>query len=422
MTGVFNLGSGGARGENLHAQFASLRRRRRFECLRDEPSPSPWRSLQLPRAAQNPFFAVASGLEFCSAGRERGFRLRLAMWVDGEETPVKDEAQASEKEAAESSAPEGRQSLPPSSDFGLGGLAGPDDAADGNSGEEDDPVVKVIDVYLRRLDEVVDCGGPALAVGGEASSAQTLCNQNTGGTAAAASAPSHAAQVFVMQFPMRPSDRPYGDQGQLQQVAWRRQQHQLRLTYSLHSQGANYDTNHPLHLQAVASGAETTHVLRSQASPATECSYAVGVLRDNKLFLTPVQQLLQFKPDFSAYEALYSQQHPQPVSGGGTHKRGTNSQTGSASSNEALASNASADSIAPSAENAAETPLNAQTTQLQATATGEGRGRISNSRQRDIEENEPWLPIEVRDSERTSRDSLYGCQATRPLPCVSRLR
>ncbi|XP_026193127.1 uncharacterized protein LOC34617390 [Cyclospora cayetanensis] len=224
--------------------------------------------------------------------------------------------------------------------------------AEENDDDEEDPIVEVLDVYLRRFDDILDEGGAP---------------------SAAAVAPDGAAgaksKVFVLQFPLRPQGRPYGDHGRLQQVAYRQQQQQLRLSYALHAEGPNFDHNHPLaaagstgeqarHASGVVGGGGTTpHVLKSQVAKGSECSYAVGVVRNGILYLTPAQGVLQFKPDFGAFEAL---QHQQQVSEGA----------------------------------AGALPPKQQQQQL-IQHMGEMRTRISHSRQRDIEESEPWIPIET---------------------------
>ncbi|KAH0485340.1 MAG: uncharacterized protein KVP18_003901 [Porospora cf. gigantea A] len=134
----------------------------------------------------------------------------------------------------------------------------------------DDPVVKEIDVYLNRVEN---------------------------------------GSMYLLQFPLRPIYRPYGDQGQLSEIAYRPNQKQLRMKYNLHMDTAAFDSSRRLDFDEAP-----THILASQEAvsggfnpvtgqggflgPAFEsqASYALGVMRDGKLYLTPTDHIQQFRP------------------------------------------------------------------------------------------------------------------------------
>ena len=275
--------------------------------------------------------------------------------------------------------------------------------------DPDDPIVQVLDVYLRRFDDVLECSSSSSSSGSAAAATAGAAAESSGGS---------NSKVFVLQFPLRPQGRPYGDQGQLQQVAYRQQQQQLRLSYSLHNEGPNFDRNHPLAAAATtsalgvspaatagAAAAGMTHVLKSQVAKGGECSYAVGLVRDGALYLTPVQGVLQFKPDFGAFEALQQQQQllssNRRLQQGQANGEGSSPSVAGAAISPSNASGAASPQDAATAgkgtagDAAAAAGGQQQQQQQLIQQVGETRTRISHSRQRDIEESEPWIPIEV---------------------------
>ncbi|PFH36596.1 DNA-directed RNA polymerase III RPC5 [Besnoitia besnoiti] len=264
---------------------------------------------------------------------------------------------------------------------------------DGESDDDDDPVVREIDVYVRRLDT------------------------------------SSAASVYVLQYPLRPLYRPYGDHGQLLEVAYRERQRTLQFTYGLHTAGENFDPSHPMNVEAerafyatagaddragpdgVSSGAgalggspqdrrglereraqahevRPKHILKSQRALAGDCSYAVGILKKNKLFITPVDHVLQFRPDFTPIDRLQQNAAAYAASGSG----GRHAFPSDASSARKKGGDAERDERPePGTGAAAERGAGA----MFAANLGEGRAKISHSRQRDIEESEEWLSLET---------------------------
>ncbi|TNV81381.1 hypothetical protein FGO68_gene8998 [Halteria grandinella] len=122
--------------------------------------------------------------------------------------------------------------------------------------------------------------------------------------------------IHLLQYPLRPSYRPYGDQGELVKVemAVTHQQAQnqqaapkaseqpflkqfdgLRLHYGLHKASPNYDENAVDH-RIITHYLETQKVdTESQVQP----NYCVCVLTDdNKLMLTPLTSFHQVRPSF----------------------------------------------------------------------------------------------------------------------------
>ncbi|KFG38328.1 DNA-directed RNA polymerase III RPC5, partial [Toxoplasma gondii GAB2-2007-GAL-DOM2] len=282
---------------------------------------------------------------------------------------------------------------------------GEEEGTEEEESDEDDPVVREIDVYLRRLDS------------------------------------SSAASVYVLQYPLRPLYRPYGDHGQLLEVAYRERQRTLQFAYALHTGGDNFDPSHPMNVeaergsQASSSFAEASafaeassksraggddraaaearrprHVLKSQRALAGDCSYAVGILKKDKIYITPVDHVLQFRPDFSQVDQLQQKASSCPAgrrlsasgdpraSGPGVRRRNeeekdekSEAPSGAAEPPQGESAAGARDPQRPGVpQRSGERPAT-----VVASSPGEGRGKISHSRQRDIEESEHWIPLET---------------------------
>lgn len=249
------------------------------------------------------------------------------------------------------------------------------------------------------------------------------------------------------------------------QVAYREKQRTLHFTYGLNTRGENFDPNHPMNLEAEKNAASLStadasstfggssrrkdlpgehereketmprHVLKSQRAAAGDCSYAVGILKQDKLFITPVDHVLQFRPDFSQVDRLAAQSQQQssrssahasaPKSAAaGTPPTGdaTGSADSAMTSGESRGSGRAAtedergdgktkggggSGIARHAgEDAAKGKLGGAPMAGSgpggmgvgagvSMSAGQGRTRMSHSKQRDVEEAEEWLPVEV---------------------------
>eukprot|EP01122_Echinamoeba_exundans_P015521 TRINITY_DN7398_c0_g1_i1.p1 TRINITY_DN7398_c0_g1~~TRINITY_DN7398_c0_g1_i1.p1 ORF type:complete len:693 (-),score=180.61 TRINITY_DN7398_c0_g1_i1:114-2192(-) len=125
--------------------------------------------------------------------------------------------------------------------------------------------------------------------------------------------------VYLAQYPLRPPWRPY-DPEDLTQVRFKRQHHLLEMDYELTLDtsvatqampgtvtvdGMDVDGEQEAKL-VDASGNEIKkkmqkHTIRSSAVP-LRTNYAVGLYRDNALYLTPLTGILQMRPSFAELE------------------------------------------------------------------------------------------------------------------------
>eukprot|EP00928_Gymnodinium_smaydae_P071963 TRINITY_DN55419_c0_g1_i1.p1 TRINITY_DN55419_c0_g1~~TRINITY_DN55419_c0_g1_i1.p1 ORF type:complete len:681 (-),score=187.17 TRINITY_DN55419_c0_g1_i1:87-2129(-) len=134
-----------------------------------------------------------------------------------------------------------------------------DAGADAKGNESEDEVVQECDVYLNRMYDPPDFVG----------------------------------DLYVLQHPLRPIYRPYGDQGDLERCDLQEQSRRLRFAYKL-KQNLNYDDD-----GAVDDGsASQRHVLSSTVVTNPSCSYAIGVLHQGRLVITPVRAINTMRTDF----------------------------------------------------------------------------------------------------------------------------
>eukprot|EP00933_Yihiella_yeosuensis_P067621 TRINITY_DN7255_c1_g1_i1.p1 TRINITY_DN7255_c1_g1~~TRINITY_DN7255_c1_g1_i1.p1 ORF type:complete len:677 (-),score=153.80 TRINITY_DN7255_c1_g1_i1:100-2130(-) len=135
--------------------------------------------------------------------------------------------------------------------------AGPKDA-------EEDAVVQECDVYLNRMFDPPDFVG----------------------------------DVYVLQYPLRPMYRPYGDQGILDSVDLKSKSRRLRFMYKLH-QNDHFDEENVTNERL-----EQRHTLTSTVVANPYASYAVGVVHQGRMTLTPIRAMNQLRPDFEDYERV----------------------------------------------------------------------------------------------------------------------
>jgi len=134
--------------------------------------------------------------------------------------------------------------------------------------EDDDPVVQECDIYLNRMYDPPDFVG----------------------------------DMYVLQYPLRPDYRPYGDQGDLDRVELKQKSRRLKFTYKL-KHGDNYDED-----GVVSEKHGQKHVLSSTVVANPSCSYAVGVIHRGRMTVTPVRAVAQLRPDFEVFDRLRAQQ------------------------------------------------------------------------------------------------------------------
>lgn len=140
--------------------------------------------------------------------------------------------------------------------------------------EDDDPVVQECDIFLNRMHDPPDFVG----------------------------------DLYVVQYPLRPTYRPYGDQGDLDKVDLRQKARRLKFTYKL-KQNHNYDDD-----GVISEKLGKRHVLSSTVVANPSCSYAIGVIHQGRMTLTPIRAVNQLRPDFEDYDKFRSSQGQRAVS------------------------------------------------------------------------------------------------------------
>ena len=124
---------------------------------------------------------------------------------------------------------------------------------------EEDPVVQEIDVNLANIDQL----------------------------------------MLMFQYPLRPIDRPYGDEGELKKVTAKTLNNKIAMSYELNKEVANYDEN-------ASNNRIREHKLSSTHIP-TQTSYCVGTFKDGQFHLTPVDDIYQMRPDFDHVNKEFSE-------------------------------------------------------------------------------------------------------------------
>lgn len=108
-------------------------------------------------------------------------------------------------------------------------------------------------------------------------------------------------QLSMLQFPLRPRYRPYGDQGDLTEAAFKGVNHpdlaQLELSYDIHLDTPNYNANADRHRVTKQEFSSTNIPLKT--------NYCLGVLNSSskRLNLVPLDSCLQMRPSFSHVDA-----------------------------------------------------------------------------------------------------------------------
>ena len=104
--------------------------------------------------------------------------------------------------------------------------------------------------------------------------------------------PHICGEIHVLLHSLRPSGRPYGDQGQLNSVEYEEETESLRINYSLNPRSETYDSGAPFTLRG--------HSLISRPVPrdVSSSSYCMGVLKDGILTLVPVKAMSNVRPSF----------------------------------------------------------------------------------------------------------------------------
>ncbi|KAI6695383.1 hypothetical protein NL676_023093 [Syzygium grande] len=102
-----------------------------------------------------------------------------------------------------------------------------------------------------------------------------------------------SAQLYVMQYPLRPSWRPYEMDERCEEVRVKSGGSEIEVDLSIDVDSKNYDGECNSRLMM------TKQTLSSSWRPPCATGYAVGVLMDNKLYLNPVHAVVQLRPSMA---------------------------------------------------------------------------------------------------------------------------
>lgn len=113
--------------------------------------------------------------------------------------------------------------------------------------------------------------------------------------------PHICGEIHVLLHSLRPTARPYGDQGQLNSVEYEEGTESLRINYSLNSRSDTYDSGAQFMIK--------DHSLISKPVPrdASSPSYCMGILKDGILTLVPVKAMSNVRPAFDHVDSEAAQ-------------------------------------------------------------------------------------------------------------------
>lgn len=106
--------------------------------------------------------------------------------------------------------------------------------------------------------------------------------------------PDFVGDMYVLQYPLRPIYRPYGDQGKLDRVDFKPNARRLRFMYKLNQNDHFEDDG----IASDGSSSKQRHVLTSTVVANPSCSYAIAVIHRGRMTVTPVRAVNQLRPDF----------------------------------------------------------------------------------------------------------------------------
>jgi hypothetical protein len=101
--------------------------------------------------------------------------------------------------------------------------------------------------------------------------------------------------MYLLQYPLRPTYRPYGDQGRLVKTECRLEEKSLRLTYELSKQ-KNYNAD-------TAESCGSQQVLTSSRVRTSGYVMCCGVLHEDRMMVTPFQSICPLRPEFEHIDA-----------------------------------------------------------------------------------------------------------------------
>ncbi|PWA84253.1 SIN-like family protein [Artemisia annua] len=105
------------------------------------------------------------------------------------------------------------------------------------------------------------------------------------------------SKLYVLQYPLRPSWRPYELEERCEQVRVKPKTSEVEVEMSVQVDSENYD-------DVDGDKALPKQVLSSAWQPQTATAYAVGILTRNELHLNPVHTVVQLRPSMKHLQAL----------------------------------------------------------------------------------------------------------------------
>ncbi|XP_022084969.1 DNA-directed RNA polymerase III subunit RPC5-like [Acanthaster planci] len=119
-----------------------------------------------------------------------------------------------------------------------------------------------------------------------------------------------AENLYLFQYPVRPSGMPYDDFEHLS-AKIKPKQNMVELELGLETQNSNYDKSrgeqiainvdgaNPIGSKTFQSDVMDKQVLATSSCVSATSRYAVGILKDGELHLTPLHGIIQLKPSFA---------------------------------------------------------------------------------------------------------------------------
>lgn len=119
-----------------------------------------------------------------------------------------------------------------------------------------------------------------------------------------------ANNLYLLQYPLRPADRPYAsDLGELSSVRIKPVQKKIEVEYNLNTNSRNYDHDGSV-LNTSQSAIKKIRFASKPVPPKT--NYAVGVVREGQLHLTPLHAVSRMFPDLDYInQAIQQDSEPQ---------------------------------------------------------------------------------------------------------------
>ncbi|XP_074268717.1 uncharacterized protein LOC141592055 [Silene latifolia] len=110
--------------------------------------------------------------------------------------------------------------------------------------------------------------------------------------------PSPDSQLYVMQYPLRPSWRPYDLEQRCTEVRMKPTTSEMEVDLTMDMESDNYDRDSPL------ADKMKKQTLSSSGKSPQAATYAVGLLKGKKLYLNPVEAVVQLRPSMKYFDSV----------------------------------------------------------------------------------------------------------------------